>query len=203
MEETPQERKKRLGREKRARDRERHPDAAKLAGRKYYEAHREEILAKNKKFFEEHKEEQRAIWRNYERKHRDARRAKARKEKEESPETFQEKWQRWYANHKDRVKEKSKLPNGRLRIYKYGANARNIPWLLSDEDALGLFIGECFYCGLEPMPTNGIDRKNSAGAYEITNVVTSCSDCNIMKHEMGIEKFIERCGLIWKKHGPQ
>lgn len=48
---------------------------------------------------------------------------------------------------------------------------------------------------------NGIDRVNNSIGYESENVVTCCTDCNIMKKSLGYQKFIELVTKIYRNIG--
>lgn len=75
-------------------------------------------------------------------------------------------------------------------------------FFLTKEETLKLFKGDCFYCGSPPSRVrkierlhgseyiyNGIDRIDSSKNYTKDNVVSCCSKCNFMKHELSIEEF--------------
>lgn len=52
-----------------------------------------------------------------------------------------------------------------------------------------LIIDNCFYCGAEPSPVNGIDRVDNSRHYAEDNVVTACKTCNRAKHVLGRAEF--------------
>ena len=95
------------------------------------------------------------------------------------------------------------------------AKPKDIKWLLSYEEAVSLFNGNCFYCGATPSNPfnvyitkagkyisknkefceqaqvyfNGIDRLDSSSDYVIGNVASCCKTCNFAKLQMSCEKF--------------
>jgi hypothetical protein len=98
--------------------------------------------------------------------------------------------------------------NAVLGAYRRNAALRNIPILLSDEDMLDLFAGNCFYCGKQPSQRskerngrgsfiyNGIDRLDNAVGYIPGNVVPCCGMCNRNKGAMCFHEFIEWVRLV-------
>lgn len=75
-------------------------------------------------------------------------------------------------------------------------------FLLSKEDAMKLFKGNCFYCGSPPSKIrknkryygefvyNGIDRKDNTRGYTLDNCVSCCEFCNMTKNDTPFEDFI-------------
>ena len=52
----------------------------------------------------------------------------------------------------------------------------------------------CFYCGgTSDRGWNGLDRVDSNGIYEPTNVLPACSLCNGMKSSHDIDQFMTYC----------
>ena len=86
------------------------------------------------------------------------------------------------------------------RIYKIqcGAKERNIDYLLTDEQAITLLHGDCYYCG-QPH-ADGIDRINSNQNYTPSNCVSCCKVCNIMKNKFDSKTFFKHIKLIYEKH---
>ena len=85
----------------------------------------------------------------------------------------------------------NKSLNGRYSSYKKNAKAENKSFNLSKEVFNQLTTDQiCFYCGT--LPGNGytgIDRINSKLGYEVGNMVSCCTTCNFMKHELTLEDF--------------
>lgn len=92
--------------------------------------------------------------------------------------------------------------NRLIADYKRSAAKRDLSWALPDEVAEDLLTSPCHYCGAEPRlrsrksfktqrPVNGIDRKNNAVGYEISNVLPACSDCNSIKYTANYEDFLD------------
>lgn len=86
----------------------------------------------------------------------------------------------------------------RIMKFKTGAKQRNIFYSLTDEEAISLLHGNCYYCDHEH--ADGIDRVDSTKGYSIDNCVSCCSVCNIMKNKFDSKTFFEHIRLIYKKH---
>lgn len=86
----------------------------------------------------------------------------------------------------------------KLNQLKNSANKRDIPWELTDENALIMITSSCTFCGYLDLneTTNGIDRLDSSKCYTQNNCVPCCSHCNIMKGCYDPDTFIERCRKI-------
>lgn len=86
------------------------------------------------------------------------------------------------------------------RIYKIqcGAKERNIAYLLTDEQAIKLLHGDCYYCG-QPH-ADGIDRYDSNQGYTLSNCVPCCKVCNIMKNKFDSKTFFKHIKLIYERH---
>ena len=98
-----------------------------------------------------------------------------------------------------------------LDSYKSRAIRKEIEWSLTDEEAYELFLGDCFYCGLEPnrnfnpykgrkdvlaetraknwIVVNGIDRLDNERGYYLMNSVSCCAQCNMKKGSSTLEEF--------------
>jgi len=101
------------------------------------------------------------------------------------------------------------IPNFSVKRRKYKgyekrAQAKQLEFNLSIEQALELFDSNCHYCGIEPQEidaiyngntidgtckANTIDRVDSSKGYTFDNVVASCNTCNKAKLEMSDETF--------------
>jgi hypothetical protein len=131
--------------------------------------------------------------------------------KEQDPEKIRE--QRLKAAHdwikrekeKDEIGYNAKIQatrkinvNAKLYSMKKNANKRDIPWELTDENAINMFTSSCTFCGYLDLneTTNGIDRLDSTKNYSKENCVSCCSHCNIMKACYDPDTFIERCRKI-------
>lgn len=100
-----------------------------------------------------------------------------------------------------------KLPDGiaarnsLLLVYKASARRRGHTWGLTDEAFIEIITKECHYCSEPPsqqMKTstslyiyNGIDRVNNDVGYEIGNVVSCCKICNMAKHVLDRQVFMD------------
>lgn len=76
-------------------------------------------------------------------------------------------------------------------------------WNLSDEDGMAILLSpECFYCGAAQsypdLEGNGrmcltLDRIEPEGAYDLSNVVPCCKQCNTAKHISDLHVFFQMC----------
>ena len=93
------------------------------------------------------------------------------------------------------------------------AKYRGLECTLTYEDFKALAIKNCFYCnarpkvkarnvrGHMPLPTNGIDRIDSALGYNLKNCVSCCGKCNMAKGSMRLDEFFKFIGGIYERHG--
>ena len=85
----------------------------------------------------------------------------------------------------------------KYRRYRDGAEKRNLLFDLSEYEFYDFISNTvCYYCG--DNYNLGIDRIDSNIGYERENIVPCCGTCNIMKREMDLEKFINKCSQISK-----
>lgn len=101
--------------------------------------------------------------------------------------------------------------------YKNDARIRNIPFKIDLEDFKNICSQNCHYCGVDPVEfnafkngrrtisrltpqkvidgaiikSNGIDRKDSDGCYELSNCLPCCAHCNKAKLDRSYQEFIE------------
>lgn len=82
-----------------------------------------------------------------------------------------------------------------VRGYLWGAKDRGLEFNLSFEEALGLLLLPCHYCGIassmerEGFRFNGIDRVNPEGGYSLDNCVPCCDICNRAKKNWTVQEF--------------
>lgn len=115
-------------------------------------------------------------------------------------------------NHPDlspNIKPDSNITNA-IKTYKQGAKRRGLSWLLTREQTIELFTGDCFYCGAKPSVVedetkgspfvrNGIDRKYSDMGYLPDNCVSCCTVCNYMKRDLGYDDFLALIDKIYHR----
>lgn len=98
-----------------------------------------------------------------------------------NPEKVKNNWDTWYQMNKQRS------PRRRFTESKNKAKKRGIEWLLSFEEYSELIKLPCYYCenqlGEPVKRSSGLDRLDSNGDYEPTNVVSCCYTCNCIKNE--------------------
>jgi hypothetical protein len=118
-----------------------------------------------------------------------------------------------------RTAEYRRLPNDRGVIsqiilgYKRHAKDRDIPFRLTYDEVDKLVREPCWYCGIvggnlkktknlkEGFRYNGIDRVDSEGDYNISNVVPCCGVCNVAKGRLTLGDFISLANRISAYHG--
>jgi hypothetical protein len=76
-----------------------------------------------------------------------------------------------------------------LGQYRKSARLKGIEHQMSDVKMLEFLKSDCFYCGAQPNPLNGIDRVDNSRGYVDGNVVTACRICNYAKRDMSLEEF--------------
>jgi hypothetical protein len=89
-------------------------------------------------------------------------------------------------------------PKTSFEDFEKKAKSRNIKFDLTREDGRRYFCDYCHYCKY-PL-CMGMDRKDSDLGYTLDNVVSCCSECNIMKKEIHIDIFLDICRKIANKY---
>jgi hypothetical protein len=79
-------------------------------------------------------------------------------------------------------------PQKVIVAFKAGAHTRNLPWELTDEQAVWLMQQPCAYCGQEV--SGGIDRAKNEYGYTVLNSVPCCSTCNMSKRVLTVKAFL-------------
>lgn len=73
--------------------------------------------------------------------------------------------------------------NGQFVTSRIAAKGRGLVWDISRQDYRLLRSQQCHYCGDNlPETSCGLDRKDAALGYTLTNVVPCCLDCNQAKN---------------------
>jgi len=107
---------------------------------------------------------------------------------------------RWGSHEKD--------PAGQImRRYQKEAARKKLSFSLSFDDFSKLISGACYYCGELPsnlfLPYfflyNGVDRVCNNRGYHISNCVSCCKKCNMMKKSLSKAEFIEKCKIIARR----
>jgi hypothetical protein len=78
-----------------------------------------------------------------------------------------------------------------------GANKRKLFCNLTNEQIANIIIRPCFFCGFYSDSTfNSVDRIDNNKGYIISNVITACSTCNLMRGTNTPVEFIEKITAI-------
>lgn len=107
----------------------------------------------------------------------------------------------YYKNNKSKILLENynwrKSFKGRLASYIRGAKTRGIEWNLTEKEFLNFWKKPCYYCGVD-IETIGLDRVDNIKSYKISNVVSCCSVCNIMKKTQTEQEFINKIKQIYE-----
>lgn len=97
--------------------------------------------------------------------------------------------------------------------YQKSARQREIEWKLTPSEFLKLTSENCFYCGCPPGREfaangagnangtyiyNGIDRVDNTRGYEMDNVVSCCTTCNVAKATLSQEEFFSWIERVYR-----
>jgi hypothetical protein len=94
--------------------------------------------------------------------------------------------------------------------YRHNAAQAGRAWDLSFDDVVALIFSACRWCGTEAGNTftapgrkdrpsckyNGIDRVDNSQGYVKGNVAACCGDCNYLKQEWEVEKWLAHMSKI-------
>jgi hypothetical protein len=82
--------------------------------------------------------------------------------------------------------------------FKRSSIRRNIEFNISIEEFTEIVQQNCYYCNhYKETEAIGIDRVNNSIGYVSTNIVPCCADCNILKNDLPLEKFIDLISKIY------
>jgi len=114
-------------------------------------------------------------------------------------EKYREIKRKYYSVNKEKILIENaawrKTFKGRLMSYKRAAKARQIKWLLNDDEFKSFWGQSCYYCG-DNIETIGIDRIDSNNPYELSNCCPCCTTCNTMKMSLGKDEFLKKIKQI-------
>lgn len=102
------------------------------------------------------------------------------------------------------------VPSTAFTHFRFSAETRGIPFRVTIEDVDRLFREQDGRCALTDVPlifrpgnrkpgNASLDRKNSAGIYEIGNVWLVTSAVNMGKQSMSVEEFVAMCRAVARK----
>jgi hypothetical protein len=103
-----------------------------------------------------------------------------------------------------KIKKEGESATNRTYIgYSSNAKLRGYEFNLTKDEFLEIVSKECYYCNSKPSNKtsskyntgdfiyNGIDRVDNKIGYEYSNCVPCCKICNIAKHDMTSEEFLQ------------
>lgn len=93
------------------------------------------------------------------------------------------------------AQEKRNVPRTKWSNYKSQAKRAGREFVLTYEEFMRFWGQKCDYCG-EIVKTIGLDRLDSSKGYSLTNVVSCCIICNIMKKDLMPDDFVNHCKKI-------
>jgi len=89
---------------------------------------------------------------------------------------------------------------GKFASYKSCAKARGHSFDLTEKEFETFWQKDCSYCG-GGIASVGIDRIDSSVGYQIDNVVSCCSVCNLMKLDHNKQAWLDKMYTILKHQG--
>ena len=123
-------------------------------------------------------------------------------------------------NHKDFIKKCIHISNynrsnKRIKLYENKFKNHNVisynsyskkcferNWIfdINKKKFKSIISHDCYLCGKKNTKShcNGIDRINNKLHYQLFNIISCCTDCNMMKRNYKYESFIEKCNQIKK-----
>lgn len=94
-------------------------------------------------------------------------------------------WRKYYS------KEAFKTARSRFTRSRWTASKRSLAWTITFEEYKALIQdGVCFYCHrvMSGQTGTGLDRRDNALGYLLSNVVACCWECNMIKGELTEEE---------------
>jgi hypothetical protein len=96
--------------------------------------------------------------------------------------------------------DRSNDPEYKYKQYKSSCSRIKRDFQLSYEEFLTLWKKDCSYCG-STIDSVGIDRVNSSIGYILDNCVPCCFDCNGLKSNRELDKWLDKMEKILKFRG--
>lgn len=90
----------------------------------------------------------------------------------------------------------TRAENKKWSAYLNRAKSKKFEFEFTKEEFVTLINQPCFYCGIDKL--NGIDRIDSNIGYLKHNCRPCCGDCNIAKHTMSHDQFINFIKRVYK-----
>jgi hypothetical protein len=111
----------------------------------------------------------------------------------ETSDDFYKKWDTYYYKFK---------PQNFMNYKNLAETKRNLKFNITKEDWDKLTQEPCYLCGYKNIKGIGLDRiDNTVREYNLDNVKPCCGSCNIMKHELNLDEFLQKArdiAIKWK-----
>ena len=109
----------------------------------------------------------------------------------------------FYATPEGKASERARQqsPRGRFKKYQLGARSRRLVFDLTFEQFMTFWQKPCFYSG-HAIETIGLDRVDNSLGYTLSNVVSCCAVCNVMKMAWPGDFFIAHCRQVFLNSDP-
>ncbi len=165
--------------------------------RKYNQEHKEEIIARRRKWFEKNREKMREYMKEYHKGWYLKNKENKDKQNKEYGQTHRKeaviRVQRYVAKNKEKVYgygyKYNKSIAGGFRSSKSSANKKGYDFLISFEEYKEFVLLPCAYCG-ENEKRIGIDRIDNSKGYTKENSAPCCKTCNYMKKNHSVADFL-------------
>lgn len=103
-------------------------------------------------------------------------------------------------NRLQKYRDYRKTPKGVYGYYKSNAKTGKKSFKITYEEFLTYWQKPCHYCGSE-IEKAGLDRVDNTIGYELTNIVSCCSVCNMMKKDLTVDIFYSKIYQIINHKG--
>jgi len=171
--------------------------------RRYYDRHREYLLARNREWCEKNKERVKEYRRQYQQQHREEIRAYSKKWYEEHKEERKRRSKRWYEEHKEERKEEWRK-RAKANYYKHKEKNKE-RWKVERKEAYKVLGGKCVFCGSQENLNFHQKSGEGHGGKRVWRLVLKYPEqfvllCN--RHHMylhGMARFIKEAN-VQRKH---
>ena len=155
--------------------------------KEYREKNKEAIATKQKTYNEKNKEVRAA----YYEKNKEVRAVKAKVYAEKNKEAISA----YQKEYRETIK-------GRFKKYQFSANSRGYDFPITLDEFSTFWQKPCHYCG-DAIETIGLDRIDNNIGYNLDNLVSCCTFCNLAKLDWTEEYFLDKIRKIAHRHPVQ